>query len=90
MFHPASPRHLFSLKTLQFYKIERQGWQHISDLIPEEASTLKVQVNCPDPPSVPNVADVLNGLKEDNATLRSQLEQMQVDMGLYSTRRLMH
>jgi len=28
------------------------------------------------------VADVLNGLKEDNDTLRSQLEQMQFDLGL--------
>lgn len=69
-----------SLKTLQFYKIETRGWQHVSDFTLEEASALKVVL--PNPTSSPNIADTLVALKEDHVELRTQLDHLQMEMGL--------
>ncbi|KAJ8426236.1 hypothetical protein Cgig2_030329 [Carnegiea gigantea] len=63
------------LKTLRFYKTEHQGWQHVSDLTPEEATIL--HVSRPEPYFIPNMVAILTELKEDNATLRSQVEHLQ-------------
>ena len=51
-----------------------------SDLTPEEATAVKVSLL--DTPSASNVVVVLASLKEDNAALRTQLDQIQLDMGL--------
>ncbi|KAJ8438851.1 hypothetical protein Cgig2_023043 [Carnegiea gigantea] len=67
-----------SLKTLYCYKTKDGGWQHASDLTPEEATVLKVSLS--NTPSTPNVVVVLASLKEDNAALRTQLDQIQLDM----------
>jgi len=57
-----------SLKTLHFYKIEPQGWQHVTDRNPTEASTLKVPL--PDHPSS-NISEAFVELKEDHTELRN-------------------
>ncbi|KAJ8420626.1 hypothetical protein Cgig2_032404 [Carnegiea gigantea] len=69
-----------SLKTLWFYKIEHRGWQHSSDLTSTKAAVLKVTL--PDTFSAPNVATVIAGLPETTTTLRQQLDQVQMDIGL--------
>ncbi|KAJ8433970.1 hypothetical protein Cgig2_033768 [Carnegiea gigantea] len=73
---------IFSLKFIDTApsNITYKWRQHASDLTLEEATAL--QVSLPDTPSVRNVAIVLDGLKKDNATLRTQLDQIQLDMGL--------
>ncbi|KAJ8420855.1 hypothetical protein Cgig2_023462 [Carnegiea gigantea] len=71
---------IFHLKFIDTTPSNLARWQHASDLTPKEASSLKVFL--PDTPFVPNVVEVLAGLKEDNATLRSQLNQIQLDMSL--------
>ncbi|KAJ8437464.1 hypothetical protein Cgig2_012904 [Carnegiea gigantea] len=56
------------------------GWQHASNLTPTEAAVLKVTL--PDTLSTANVVTVLAGLQETTATIRQQLDQVQLDMGL--------
>jgi len=68
-----------SLKTLCVYNTESRGWQHLHDLTPTRASSLNVSLS--DQPS-PNVTKTLLELQEDNASIREQLDQIQLDMGL--------
>lgn len=68
-----------SVKTLRFYKTKHRGWQHVSDLTHEEASTL--YVTHLEPSSITNMAAILTELEEDNATLWSQVEHLQFDLG---------
>lgn len=69
-----------SLKTLRFYKTTARGWQQLSDLTPEEASSLKIKL--PDTGSAPDIADTLTELKDDHAEIHTQLEHIQAEMGL--------
>jgi len=69
-----------SLKILKFYKTAIRGWQHLSDLTPEEASSLKLKL--PDTTSAPAIADTLTELKDDHAEIRTHLEHIQAEMGL--------
>ncbi|KAJ8448505.1 hypothetical protein Cgig2_012149 [Carnegiea gigantea] len=69
-----------SLKTLKFYKTATRGWQHLSDLTPEEASSLKLKH--PDTAPAPDITTTLAELKEDYAELRTHLEHLQTEMGL--------
>ena len=69
-----------SLKTLKFYKTATRGWQHLSDLTPEEASSLNLKH--PDTASAPDITTTLAKLKEDYADLRTHLEHLQTEMGL--------
>jgi len=69
-----------SLETLRFYKNATWGWQHLSDLTPDEASSLKIKL--PNIGFAPHIADTLTELKEDHAELCTQLEQIQVEMEL--------
>jgi len=69
-----------SLKTLRFYKIKTRGWPYISYLTPKEASALMVTLL--DPTPSPNVADALVALKDHHTELRTQLDHIQMSMGL--------
>jgi len=77
---PVPVIYVHSLKTLCFYKTEYQGWQHAFDLSSKEATALEVTL--PNTSYVPIVVEVLASLKEDNVALRSQLDQIQLDMCL--------
>ncbi|KAJ8434114.1 hypothetical protein Cgig2_024232 [Carnegiea gigantea] len=78
--HHVSVISAHSLKTLRFYKTAARGWRHLSDLTPNEASSLKIKL--PDNGSAPHIADTLTELNEDHAEIRTQLEHIQVEMGL--------
>ncbi|KAJ8421227.1 hypothetical protein Cgig2_034077 [Carnegiea gigantea] len=65
---------------IMFYSRNLDCWQHLSDLTPDEVSSLKIKL--PDTGSAPHIADTLTELKEDHAELRTQLEHIQVEMGL--------
>ena len=73
-----------SLKTLRFYKTETRGWQHVSDLTPAEATSLKVSL--PDAPTASPIHTALTEIHETLALLRHQQDQLQLDIGLLHKR----
>ncbi|KAJ8423737.1 hypothetical protein Cgig2_023892 [Carnegiea gigantea] len=64
----------------QFANPQKLEAYHLSGLTPDEASFLKIKL--PDTGSAPHMAETLTELKEDHAKIRTQLEYIQVEMGL--------
>ena len=76
---PAPTISAHTLKSLKFYKTATRGWQHISDLTPAEASSLKVSLL--DHPT-PNIAQCFTQLQEENVALRDHLDTVPLEVSL--------
>lgn len=68
-----------SLKTLKFYKTPTRGWQHISDLTPEEASSLRIKL--PVSSTDHSLASSISEIQEAQSALCDQVEDIWTEMG---------